>query len=75
LSSVRRITVWKPGSQELAEDDSRFGKVSKLQKKVPNALKSLDAELKSAPVFSPSYAAANAALDEGRREIFLADNT
>src|SRR5271169_6684571 len=29
-------------------------KVAKLQKKAPNALKSLDAELKSAPVVSPS---------------------
>ena len=47
-------------------------KVAELQKKAPNALKSLDAELKSAPAFRHPYAAANAALDGGRREIFLA---
>ena len=45
----------------------------KLQKKAPNTLTSLDAELKSAPAFRHPYtAAANAALDRGRREIFLA---
>ena len=46
--------------------------LGKLQKKAPNALKSLDAELKSAPALRHPYAAANAALDGGRREIFLA---
>ena len=46
-------------------------KVAKLQRKAPEALKSLDAELKSAPAFHHSNAAAYA-LDGGRRKIFLA---
>ena len=36
-------------------------KVAELQKKAPNALKSREAELKSAPAFRHPYAAANAA--------------
>jgi hypothetical protein len=43
---VRRLTVRGSGSRASRMTKIRFGK---LQKKVPNALKSLDAKLKSAP--------------------------
>jgi hypothetical protein len=46
--------------------------LGKLQKKAPNTLKSLDAELKSAPAFRQLNAAANAGTKGGRKEIFLA---
>jgi hypothetical protein len=56
---VRRPTVRGSGSRASRMTRSRFGK---LQKKAPNALKSLDAKLKSAPALAIFFAP-----DEGGR--------
>jgi hypothetical protein len=46
---VRRLTMRGSGSRTSRMTKIRVREVAKLQKKAPNALKSLDAKLKSAP--------------------------